>query len=131
MVKISSGWRSFPDIRCEGFRLSEPLAPCSPNWKLLVELRQEIMQIESLRVHGLVAGSVDRPFAPRSVTIDLDAVAIGIVQINGLTHPMVGGAVNCHPVVDQALQGAGQFLSAGIEDGEVVQPRTSRLWRRP
>jgi hypothetical protein len=97
---------------------------------LAIELGEEGAEIEGTRDHREFAVLLAWPFVGRSVAVDLDAVAVGIVQVDGLADAVVGGAVDCDAMIDETLQRAGQLLARRIEDGEVVETGRSSLRRR-
>jgi len=71
-----------------------------------------------------------RPLGRVAVGVQLDAVAIRVVQVDRLAYPMVGGAVDGDAVVEQPSERPRQFAAVGVEDGEVVEAGGAARRRR-
>ena len=72
----------------------------------------ECLEIERQRVHADGAVGLEAPFGARPVTIDLDAVAFGIGEIDGFADQVVGGALQPDVVVRGVGQPASEFFAA-------------------
>src|SRR5687768_4631940 len=96
----------------------------------VVQFCQQSVEVE--RPGGHLQLSADaRPFIARTVAVKLDAVAIRVAQIDGLADPMVGGAFDGHAAIEQALERAGKFQSARVENRKMIKSRVPRRrWRR-
>ena len=57
----------------------------------------------------------------RTVPVQLDAVAVGVAQVERLAHAVVAGAVERDAGVDQPAQRVGERGAGGVEDREVVE----------
>ena len=53
---------------------------------------------------------------------ELDAVLVGVAQVQGLADAVVGRALEFHAGGDQPAQGVGKKRAGGIQDGDMVQP---------
>ena len=69
-----------------------------------------------------------RPLARIAVPSQLDAVEIGIVQIERDMGTVVVVAIDLPAIVQQPLKGNRQIAPGRIVDGEVVEPGASTLW---
>ena len=56
-------------------------------------LREEVREVEPLGHHRQATGGVARPFLLRAVPVELDAVAVGIGEVERVADAVVGGAV--------------------------------------
>jgi len=83
---------------------------------------QEIVEVEREGHHREVAPGVLRPLRRVAVPVELNPVAIRVVEIERLAHPVIGGAAERHPVADEAAKSVGQLLAPGVEDRDVVEP---------
>ena len=81
---------------------------------------QQPLEIEVLGADVQAAVRV-LPLVARPVGVDLDAVALGVVEIEGLADEVVGRAGQRQPLLEGTLQEATELLLAGQEDGEVIQ----------
>src|SRR5688572_2387791 len=95
-----------------------------------VDFGEKAFEIEGLRVHGdLAAVGRARPFILGPVVVELDAVSIGIAEVDGFTDAVVGPA-DPDARVEHALDCLGQGGAARIADGEVVEARMAGRRRR-
>src|SRR5690606_10179910 len=70
-----------------------------------------------------------RPLLAGAIPVDLDAVAIGIAQVDRLAHAVVGGARQTPTAAIDALNRLGQVPPLGHSDGEVVQAGSAAIDR--
>src|SRR5215475_1296607 len=70
-----------------------------------------------------------RPFVARAVPAELHSVFIGIAQIKGFAHSMIGGSVELNTGVDYAAKCVAQFGTSRIKNSQMIKPSRSR-WRR-
>ena len=70
-----------------------------------------------------VPSGVARPLGLRAVPVQLDAVLVGIAQVERLADAVVAGPVQRDPGREHAAQGVGQLGPARVENGGVEQPR--------
>ena len=64
-----------------------------------VELCEQVLQVEVLRDHRQAAIAIMGPLFARAIPIDLDAVSIGVMEVNRFTDPVIRGAVDAHTVI--------------------------------
>ena len=91
-------------------------------------LPQQLLQIQPFREHRQRSIRRARPFFLRPVAVELDAVLVGIAQIQRLADAVVAGAVELDAGLDHAIQRIRQRRARGIENGGVKQP--GGAWRR-
>ncbi len=96
----------------------------------ILGLAQQPRQIEPVREHRELAVGVARPLFLRPVPIKLDAVVVGIAQIERLADAVVGGAFERNFGLDQPAQRVGKLRAGRIKDGEVVEAGAARRRRR-
>ena len=65
---------------------------------------------------------VSRPRVARPIAVELDAVAVGVPEIECLTHSVVRGAFESDSGIDQAVERSPKGSPRGIKEGDVVQP---------
>src|SRR6266536_1030768 len=87
-----------------------------------VKLGQQGLEVEGVGGHPQLAVGPARPLLPGAVAVELDAVAVGVVEVDRLAHPVVGGARDARARLEDPAQGVGQAPAVGIEDGVVVKP---------
>ena len=71
-----------------------------------------------------------RPFLPRTVAVELDAVSVGIVEVERLADAVVGSPGERDAGVDDAAERVGELRAVGIADRrveEAVEPRGGGL----
>src|ERR1700689_1287129 len=87
-------------------------------------------EIEMPGVHGELTVGGPRPDFTPPGPVKLDAVVIGIAQIEGFTDAMIGGAVERNLGFDQPAQRIGQGGPCRVKDGKVIKTgRALRRWR--
>src|SRR5207247_3349252 len=84
------------------------------------ELFDETVEIERQRCHLEPAVGV-APLGARAVAVDLDPVALGIVQVERLAYEVIGGAGETPARTGHTPQRASQLEAARDEDREVVE----------
>src|SRR5918995_3042097 len=90
---------------------------------------EERAEVDGLGLeHGPAVGV--EPVGPRAVEVELDAVAVGIGQVDGDRAAVVAGAVDREAVIEQALDGAAQLVPVRVEEGDVVEAGVARRGRR-
>ena len=87
----------------------------------LSELGHQAVEVEGAPREGQFAFPPG-PLARVAIPGELDAVVVGVVEVDCLVGAVVGGAVDGPAVVQQALQGNGQITALRIVYGEVVEP---------
>ena len=87
---------------------------------LAAELAEHAVEVERQGVH-LQDAVADRPLLPRAVAVELDAVALGIAQVERLADQVIGGAAQAPAGLGDALQGAGEIGAARHEDRQVKE----------
>src|ERR1700686_1618221 len=92
-------------------------------------LPQQVFKIEPVREHRKRAIRLARPLFLWPVPIELDAVLVGVAQIQRLADAVIAGAIELNAGADHAMQGIGQCRPRRIENCGVKQARRSR-WRR-
>ena len=70
------------------------------------------------------------PIAARAVVVELDAVAVGVVEVDGDGAAVVGAVVDRDAVVEQPLDGAAELVAVGVEERDVVEARVAGRRRR-
>ena len=56
-----------------------------------------------------------------AVPVELYAVEVGVVEVEGFADAVVGGAVEGDVGGEEAAEGVGQGCAGGVEDGQVVE----------
>ncbi len=72
-------------------------------------------------MHPDTAIGTTRPFAFRPVVIQLDAVAVGIPQIDCFAHAMIRSAFERDAMFEHSTHGGGKGGTVGKENREMVQ----------
>ena len=85
-------------------------------------LDEQGFEIERDAHHRHAALRVERPLLAGTVAVELDAVAVGVVQVDRLADAMVRRARELDPCVDEPPERVGKLLAVGIADGGVVEP---------
>jgi hypothetical protein len=88
---------------------------------LAVDRAEQRLEVERLRPAAGELLLEARPDHPGTVGGELDAVAVGVGQVDRLVGPVVGHALDRRPGLDQARGGAGELLAAGVEQRVVVE----------
>lgn len=84
-----------------------------------------------MAVHGEATIGEARPFLGCSIAVELEAVAIGIGEVEGLADAVVGGAFKGDSGLGESLQGIPQGWPIGVKKGGVEQPGVTCWRRRP
>jgi len=88
---------------------------------------EQCLKLETTGVHSEVSGVVAGPGFFGTVPVELDAVAVGVAQIERFADAVVGGAVEGDAGGDEAPEGVGEFGAGRVEDRDVVEAgRTGR-----
>src|SRR5688572_17928839 len=89
---------------------------------------EQPLQVEGSGDHGESVVRLARPGLFRPVPVELDAVPVGVAEVDRLAHAVIGSAVDAYAGVEDAAQRARERRSGRKADGEVVEAR--RAWRR-
>ena len=100
--------------RSTGFAISTQRYSARGN-RLLTSLGEQRLQVE--RRVTISAGHS----APRAVAVELDAVPVGILQVDRLADAVIGGA-DPDARIEHGLQCLGERLPVGVADRDVVEP---------
>src|SRR5215208_5572546 len=95
----------------------------------VVELSEEALNVEGPCHHCESAFGSARPLLLRTVPVQLDAVAVGIPQVQRLEDAVVRGSVDGVVGFQEPLESKGEVMSLGVEDGEVEEPCRMRRSR--
>ena len=90
-------------------------------WERLA-VRQQLAVVEAVGLQHRPAVGVE-PLGARSVVVQLDAVRVGVGEVDGDAAAVVGGVVDRMAVVEQAAHGAAQLAAVGVEERDVVEAR--------
>ena len=71
--------------------------------------------------HGEFTGVGAGPFGGGAVAVEFDAVLVGVAQIEGFAHAVVGRAFERDAGGDEAAQGVGERGAVGIKNRGVVE----------
>jgi hypothetical protein len=82
---------------------------------------EEALEVEGVGVHGEAAVGAAGPVGFGAVPVELYAVEVWVVEVEGLADAVVGGPVERDVGGEEAAEGVGQGCACGIEDGEVVE----------
>jgi len=86
---------------------------------------QQAIDVERLG-HHLEAAATERPLAARPVSIDLDAVAVDVGEVQRFADAMIGGALHDRVGFDEPSKRAPQFDARGHQNGEVIEAEPRR-----
>src|SRR3989449_1142543 len=86
-------------------------------------LGQQALEIQRPRRHGDGAVGGPGPFALWSVAVQLDAVAVGVPQVDRFADAVVGCSFERHSGIEHAAHSPGEGLAVRVENREVVQTR--------
>jgi len=92
---------------------------------------QQVIQIQRFGVHYQRASRVGGPGFAGPVPVQFDAVAVGVVEVQGFGYAVVGAAGERIMLVEQALQYPTEVGAGGVEDGGVKQARRAFALRGP
>ena len=70
--------------------------------------------------------SAVEPLGARAVVVELDAVAVRVVQVDGDRAAVVGAVVDLDAVGEQPRDGAAELTAVGIDEGRVVEAGVPR-----
>src|ERR1700730_3237236 len=90
---------------------------------------QSIVKVEPVREHRQRSVWGAPPVFPGTVPIELDAVVVGIAQVQRFADAVIAGAVERNSSLDHAMQCVGERWAGRIEDGGVKQSGRSRRRR--
>jgi hypothetical protein len=83
---------------------------------------QERAEVDGSGAHAdPLARSRRRPLLDRAIAVELDTVAVGIVDVQGLAHPVVTRA-DLVARLEETGEGVGQRRTSRVADGDVEQP---------
>ena len=82
-------------------------------------------------VHGKLTVGRPRPEFTGPVPVKLDAVVVGIAQIECFADAMIGGAVERNFGFDQPAQRVGELGARRIKDRQMIEAGRAVLRRRP
>src|SRR4051812_39677398 len=85
-----------------------------------LRVREQLAVVERLGCDDGIAGRVE-PGRARAVVAELDAVAVGVVQVDGEGREVLGPVVDLVAVVQQALDGLGQLAPVGVQERDVIE----------
>jgi len=108
-----------PPISCSRTRArSSPYGVAAAS----AELGQERAQVELAERHpdALAVGRLG-PLLARAVAVELDAVAVRVVEVDRLAHAVIARALDRDAGVGQAPQRDGERPPVGVADRDVVQ----------
>ena len=84
-------------------------------------LAEQVLEVEPFGEHRERAVRVRRPFRLRPVAVELDAVPVGIVKVEGLADAVVAGAGERDAGRDQPAERVGERRPARVEDGVMIE----------
>jgi len=93
-------------------------------------ISKQAIEVEWPRIHGETSVRHPRPLLRRSIPIELDAILVGIPQIQGLADAVIRRAVQHDTRGGDAAKSVGKLGPGRIEDREMVQARASGRRRR-
>src|SRR4029077_15744275 len=77
---------------------------------------EQAFQVEAPGVHLQFAGGIAGPEFPRSIAIQLDAVVVGIPQIDRLAYAVIGCTFQRNSGGQDSSQSCGERRTSGIDD---------------
>jgi hypothetical protein len=90
---------------------------------------EELAVVEAVGLeHGPAAGVV--PVRPGAVVVELDAVAVGVVEVDRHGAAVVGAVVRVDAVVEQPLHGLAELGAVGVHERDVVEAGVAGRRRR-
>jgi len=87
---------------------------------------EQVRQIEPAREHGELAVGGQRPLCLRPIPIKLDAVIVGIAQIDRLADAVIGSAFERNLGVEHAAQRRAERRAGRIEDRQMIEAGGAR-----
>src|SRR5439155_1644822 len=94
----------------------------------LLALAQQAVEVDGCVPHRDLAVRVAWPLVLRPVAVELDAVVVGVAEVERLADAVVGRAVEPDPGVAEAAEGVTEGGAGRISDRDVVEPGGAR-WR--
>ena len=91
---------------------------------------EQCVQVERDRHHRHASVRVARPFLPRAVTVELDAVSVRVVEVDGLADAVIGSTGERHTRIDEPAERIRELRAIGIADRGVEEPGVARRRRR-
>src|SRR4051812_7756835 len=93
-----------------------------PSAKLGAQLGNQIVEVERGRAHlNPFAVRRHRPLLARAVPVELDPVAVGVGQVEGLADAVVGSAFERPAGLAEAAEGGGEGAAGRIADRRVEE----------
>src|SRR3984957_6698377 len=89
-------------------------------------LAHEAFEVEAAGVHGEVAFDVVGPEVARAIPVELDAVVVGVAEVDGFADAVVRGAFERDFWGEDAAESGGEFGARGVDDGGVVEAGGAR-----
>src|SRR5207247_7205307 len=93
--------------------------------------REQGVEIERTRNHGELSLGRPRPLLPGAIAVELDAVAVGVAQVDRLADSVIGCAFERDSGVENTPQRGRQRSTARVPEGDVVEARCAGWRRRP
>jgi hypothetical protein len=89
-----------------------------------LRLGRQRLQVERKRVHLHALAAVGlRPGLARAIAVELDAEAVGIVEVQRLGDEVVARARECRALLRHAQQGGAELAARRIQEGAVEEAR--------
>ena len=82
---------------------------------------EECLDVEGSTEHCEVTGGVFRPLAFEAIPVELYAVVVGVVEVEGFADAVVGGAVKSNVGRQESAKCIRERGARGIENGEVIE----------
>src|SRR5215210_7744103 len=128
----SAGIISWVTMRSIASRRSGVVPP-SMTWAYMGSARfrggEEVAEVEAVGLEHRAPVGVE-PVVAGAVVIELDAIAVGVVEVDGDGAAVVGAVVDLEAVVEQSLHGAAELVAVGIQERHVVEAGVARGRRR-
>src|SRR5215218_856763 len=87
----------------------------------VVRVFEDVVEVEVVGLEDRLAVVVE-PLPARPVVVELDAVAVGVVQVHRHRAAVVGGMVGREAVVDEAADRLCQLAPVRVDERDVVEP---------
>src|SRR5450755_1297934 len=88
-----------------------------------IQYSQEAFHIQGFRSHLQVPLFVGGPQLAGAIPVEFHPVAIGIIQVNGFRHAVVGHPGERVTRIGQSFQDNRQILTGGVQDSRMEQSR--------
>ena len=98
-------------------------------WRRGQALAAQAGKIQPFGHHVERTIGVARPLRPRPVPIELESIAVGVAEIQGLADPVIGRTLEGNGGLVEPAQGVRQRGAVGVPDREVVEPGCALRWR--